>query len=1079
MSTSPPGFANSLKKYCESVMRANTEASKAFQFLVFTRDVFKDLDADYLEKSFPELEKHLSGKAKTLAFKGRIDAFLGNLIIEFKKSLDKKSLEEAESELRRYISILWTKEGEHRTSYITIATDGTLCIAYRPRTSVEGEVVPDDITLDQIDRINLCETDPGQVFVWLDRYMLTRELLPATTEAFTNEFGLNKSAFNDADAFLKEAWKNNRESVLYDQWASFLRIVYGSSVDSEDLFIRHTYLATLAKLLAYSSFSGGALPISSEQIAEILEGRIFEKWNIHNFLEEDFFSWVSRSSEGIRAASSLLERLAAYDLTTINEDILKSLYQELVDPESRHDLGEYYTPDWLAELMVEKVVGDPDKTVLDPACGSGTFLAATIRQKKHLLRKVRSRERLETILSTVKGVDVHPLAVILSRTNFLASLGTKLLAARHGPISVPVYLADSIRLPDSDVSIYEGVKSFKIDAEKKPLRLPLSIAQDPLLTDRVVEAVKEYAKSIAEGEKAELEDFQNLVSQKVGPQKAKSIDSSVAKVLLSTSERMAELIKAGRDTVWAFILKNIYKPLFLKEQKFDVVIGNPPWLSYKDVKSTDYQNFLKKSILQEYKLLDSERAELITQMELSTLFFARVSDLYLADDGVISFVMPRSIFVSDQHHNFRKCSFKPKMKITELLDLEDVDPLFHVPSCTVTATKGSNSYPVETIVYEGKLPGKNSKLEEARKLLKHRETKFSYYEIGQRSFLESREFAKVLKAIEKGQRSQYYENFTQGATIVPHLVWFVDPVIHERLSIDPTKPSLKSSEEAIKGAKEPYKDVRLSGEVESRFLFQIATGSELAPFCTTKLQIAVLPIEPNGGTYHLVDSSEASRKGYSGLRAWLKEAEKIWNTKRGEKAEKMDVYDRLNWSSGLTNQSPRAKYRVLYNKSGTYLVACVIENSKERVKFDSSKIRISGTIADDTTYRFDTDNLDEAMFVSAMLNAPIVDALIKPMQTRGQWGPRDIHKKVLEIPLPKFNPKNSKHAELVALARQAETKAEKLVDELEKKYSGIGKIRQLIKVELEGEILRIDKIVRELISEAGSLPNGIDDYLTA
>jgi hypothetical protein len=1078
MSTAPPGFSDSLKKYCESVSRANSEASKAFQFLVFTRDAFKDLNADYLEKAFPELEKHLSGKAKTLAFKGRIDAFLGNLIIEFKKTLDKKSLDEAESELRRYISILWTQEGEHRTSFITIATDGVLCMAYRPRTGVEGDVVPDDVTLDQIDRINLCDTDPGQVFVWLDRYMLTGELLQATAEAFTGEFGLNRAAFSDAQAFLKEAWKTNKEDVLYEQWASFLRIVYGSSVDSEDLFIRHTYLATLAKLLAYSSFSGGALPISSEQIGEILEGRVFEKWNIHNFLEEDFFSWVARSSQGIRAAGALLERLAKYDLTNLDEDILKSLYQELVDPEARHDLGEYYTPDWLAELIVEKVVDESNKSVLDPACGSGTFLAAAIRRKKELLRKSKPRERLDTILNTVKGIDVHPLAVILSRTNFLASLGTKLLSARQGPISIPVYLADSIRLPESNVSVFEGVKSFKIDAEKKVLRLPLSIAQDPIFTDRMVEAVKEYAKSIASGDKADLESFRNLVSQKVGPQKAKSIDSNVAKVLLSTSESMAELIKDKKDTVWAFILKNIYKPLFLKDHKFDVVVGNPPWLSYKDVRSTDYQGFLKKSILEDYNLLDHDRAELIAQMELSTLFFARVADLYLADDGVISFVMPRSIFVSDQHHNFRKCTFKPKMKISELLDLEDVEPLFHVPSCTVTARKGSNTYPVDATIYEGKLPGKNSKLGEATRALKHRQTKYNYYEIGQRSFLESTEFAKVLKAIDKGERSQYYEKFTQGATIVPHSVWFVDPVIHERLTIDPTRPSVKSSEEAIKDAKEPYKDVRLEGEIESEFLFQIATGSELAPFCTTKLQIAILPIEPNGGNYHVVRAEEAQRKGYTGLRNWLHEAEGVWKSKRGEKADKMDVYDRLDWSSGLTNQNPRAKYRVLYNKSGTYLVACVIENSKERVKFDSSKIRISGTIADDTTYRFDTDNYDEAMFVSAMLNAPIVDALIKPMQTRGQWGPRDIHKKVLEIPLPKFNPKNKKHRELVLLAQQAQAKAEILVPVLEEKYVGIGKIRQLIKVELEAEILRIDTIVRDLLAEAGSLPNGIEDYLT-
>jgi len=60
---------------------------------------------------------------------------------------------------------------------------------------------------------------------------------------------------------------------------------------------------------------------------------------------------------------------------------------------------------------------------------------------------------------------------------------------------------------------------------------------------------------------------------------------------------MAQLIKLRRDTVWAFILKNIYKPLFLRNQKFDVVIGNPPWISYRYVESTDYQDFLKKLIL--------------------------------------------------------------------------------------------------------------------------------------------------------------------------------------------------------------------------------------------------------------------------------------------------------------------------------------------------------------------------------------------------------------------------------------------------------------------------------------------------
>lgn len=464
-------------------------------------------------------------------------------------------------------------------------------------------------------------------------------------------------------------------------------------------------------------------------------------------------------------------------------------------------------------------------------------------------------------------------------------------------------------------------------------------------------------------------------------------------------------------------------------------------------------------------------------MELATLFFARTSDLYLANNGTLSFVMPRSIFVSDQHHNFRKGIFTPKMRITEVYDLEDVDPLFHVPSCMVTAKKGTNQYPITGIVFEGTLSQKNSTLDEATKSLTQTKKKFDYFEIGQRSFLESPEFTSVLKAVETGERSSYYADFSQGATIVPHSFWFVEPAVHPQLGIDPTRPRLKTSEQAIKMAKDTYKDVVLEGEVESRFLYQVVTGSELAPFCTKTLQIAVLPIEPDAGHYHVIRSDEAKRKGFSGLKNWLATTEEIWRRKRREKADKLNIYQRLDYSRGLTSQSSRAKYRVLYNKDGTYLVACVVENRYASLKAGSSSIRLSGVCADDTTLHFDIDDLDEAMFVAAILNAPTIDSLIKPMQSRGQWGERHIQKKVLELPLPKFNPKNKKHMELVRLAKQAQAKAEKLVAELESKYSGIGKIRQLIKVEIAEEALKIDKIVRELISQTGSQPDGLDDFV--
>lgn len=616
----------------------------------FARDVFKQIDTDYLEKLYPQIEKHIRLQAKALVVRGRPDAVLGNLLIEFKKKLEKASLDEAKTELEKYVAILWSEQSKSRVSYIVIATDGTRFVVFRPRTVVpEGEtVLPEDVLLDEIDKVDLSTVRVGHAFLWLDRYMLSHTLRPATSEEFSKEFGLNMPAYNEALNLLKESWKKEKETTLYDQWASFLRIVYGSSVDSEELFIKHTYLATLAKLLAYASFSGGALPVSDEQLSEILEGRIFsEKWGVQNFLEEDFFSWVVREEDGLKASRMILERLSSYDLSKVDEDILKSLYQELVDPTARHDLGEYYTPDWLAEFIVQDVVKDRE-TVLDPACGSGTFLAAAIRRKVELLKKKMNKSNLvEEIVSSVQGVDVHPLAVILSRTTYLISLGTSLLSARRGSIAVPVYMANSIRLPDEDVQISNQIECYRIKADSHYLRIPRNVAEDPKLTDACVEVVKDYARSIIDENKRGEESFCNLLFENVPSLQKDKQGKGIAKILYDSSRTMAVLIKSKRDTVWGFILKNIYKPLFLRKRKFDCIIGNPPWISYRYIESTDYQNFLKKLVLEDYHLLDSAKVELMTQMEIATLFFLRCSELYLNEKGTIGFVLPRGIFVSD------------------------------------------------------------------------------------------------------------------------------------------------------------------------------------------------------------------------------------------------------------------------------------------------------------------------------------------------------------------------------------------------------------------------------------------------
>jgi hypothetical protein len=311
--------------------------------------------------------------------------------------------------------------------------------------------------------------------------------------------------------------------------------------------------------------------------------------------------------------------------------------------------------------MVEKALDEnPRCSVLDPACGSGTFLYLTIKHKRDILGN--SKETLEHILENVVGIDIHPLAVIISKTNYLLALGD-LFKKRRKPISLPIYLADSIRLPQMEGQMEMGapLPGFKLEMDGKRIVIPEILIHDPQLYDEAIEASKEFARSFAGREGGDKSTFLNFLG-KASPKIA--ADKTLSLALYNLAEAMKELIEERRDTIWAFILKNLYKPLFLKGN-FDVVLGNPPWLSYNAVEKGEYQKFLKRQIVEEYRLLTG-KAELITHMELATLFFLRTADLYLKKEGTIGFILPRSVFTSDQHYNFRRSYFSLNLGFEEI-----------------------------------------------------------------------------------------------------------------------------------------------------------------------------------------------------------------------------------------------------------------------------------------------------------------------------------------------------------------------------------------------------------------------------
>jgi hypothetical protein len=178
----------------------------------------------------------------------------------------------------------------------------------------------------------------------------------------------------------------------------------------------------------------------------------------------------------------------------------------------------------------------------------------------------------------------------------------------------------------------------------------------------------------------------------------------------------------------------------------------------------------------------------------------------------------------------------------------------------------------------------------------------------------------------------------------------------------------------------------------------------------------------------------------------------------------MSIYERLDRVHGLTHQNWQVPYRVGYNTSGTFLTAASIENKPVEFRIGGQPIISRGFVADTKTYSCESISKNEALFLVTVLNSPIVDGLIKPMQSRGLWGPRDIHKKVLELPIPNFDAANPTHRRLAEFGKECSAKVEHwLAGGTAGNVKSIGRLRGLVREMLKDELNEIDRLVKEIL----------------
>jgi SAM-dependent methyltransferase len=554
----------------------------------------------------------------------RIDVEIGATVFEVKRDLRVGNVRtEAIDQLADYVR---TRVQTIGGRYVGVLTDGSEWQLYHL----------DDGKLREVSAFTLDPRalDVDGLVIWLDGVLATADQITPTPAEITRRLGAGSTAhaLDVADLLALYGRFRDRPSVALKRqlWAKLLLTALGTSfVDEDELFVEHTLLVATAEIIGHAVVGFDPTDASISP-ATLLAGHLFADAQIRGVVEEDFFDWVGEVDGGPAFVRTLARRLARFRWSDVEHDVMKVLYESVIAPDTRHRLGEYYTPDWLAEAMVNEVIDDPLQVrVLDPACGSGTFLFYAVRRYLEAAEAsgVPAPAAITAVTSAVLGVDVHPVAVTLARVTYLLAIGRERLTANDRPaFTVPIYLGDSVQwgqqatLINTDALIVPTNDGAQLFADE--LRFP----------DRVVEDAARF-----DGLVAELAD---IAARPNRPATAPSLSAVFRRYAIRNDEQpvisasfatMCRLHDEGRDHIWGYYVRNLARPLWLArpDNRVDVLIGNPPWLSYR---------FMPPAMKDTFRIMSTERgfwagATVATHQDLSALFVARTVEQYLKPGG--------------------------------------------------------------------------------------------------------------------------------------------------------------------------------------------------------------------------------------------------------------------------------------------------------------------------------------------------------------------------------------------------------------------------------------------------------------
>lgn len=433
----------------------------------------------------------------------------------------------------------------------------------------------------------------------------------------------------------------------------WLEQMRGSGVAPEsgidDLFVTHTLLVLVARMVGESA--GGP----------------------RGGLTDGFVSWVAAADRS--HVDRLWSVVRGHDWAGSPGDVLRPLYGRLVGGSHRKALGEYYTPDWLAEMVCEEVIDDEFITrqaeafmegaeiscVLDPACGSGTLLYAAARRILGSGALEESRmgtgQRAAFVAAMVCGMDIHPVAVEMARANMARAV------PGLPPAGAWVHQGDSLlaRRPGASVLGDGGRNAVLLSPAGRAVAVPIEY----LARAGGVDALAGIARSGG-----------GLPESALG-----GLSREAGEALRAAHRSLRAIAAREGGAAWLWHMRRQAFPALLMGGSVGRIVSNPPWVTLQEMHDAARKAEVREMARSEGVWVGSEVAP---RFDVAGLFVKRCASMYL-DGGRSAWVLPQGAAVSGRNW----AGFRGAMrgKIAEFWDLGRI-PFPWTPACVAIGGRG-------------------------------------------------------------------------------------------------------------------------------------------------------------------------------------------------------------------------------------------------------------------------------------------------------------------------------------------------------------------------------------------------------